>query len=43
MAKAICPECKAGKHGNCDGMAWDFKRDQEAECFCAEEGHEEES
>lgn len=31
---AICPECKAGKHDNCDGTAWDEEKDELTECFC---------
>lgn len=25
---AVCPECTAGKHGNCDGTAWDLIADE---------------
>lgn len=34
-----CPECRAGKHGNCDGTAWDNAADAPASCGCAEAGH----
>jgi hypothetical protein len=34
-----CPECKAGKHPNCDGTAWDFDTDRPTECPCALAGH----
>lgn len=33
-----CPECKAGKHGNCDGLTWDVASDEEALCPCEERG-----
>jgi hypothetical protein len=29
-----CPECAAGKHGNCDGIAWDFVADEPTACPC---------
>ncbi|MEV8269128.1 histone-like nucleoid-structuring protein Lsr2 [Microbacterium oleivorans] len=31
---AVCPECVAGKHGNCDGTAWDLAEDQPTTCSC---------
>jgi hypothetical protein len=34
-----CPECVQGKHGNCDGTAWDFETDKPTACKCAEAGH----
>jgi hypothetical protein len=34
-----CPECLAGKCGNCDGRAWDQLQDEPAECPCARAGH----
>jgi hypothetical protein len=34
-----CPECKAGKHINCDGQAWDDDADQAVTCVCREVGH----
>lgn len=34
-----CPECRAGKHGNCDGQAWDYVADVPAACPCAGGGH----
>lgn len=34
-----CPECKAGKHPNCDGHAWDTKADRQTSCPCAMSGH----
>ena len=30
----ICPECKAGKHENCKGDAWDFEEDRPIMCMC---------
>lgn len=35
MDAPICPECRDGKHRNCDGTAWDDLRDQAASCTCA--------
>lgn len=35
-----CPECGDGKHGNCDGWAWDFDRDDVAPCPCAKGEHQ---
>jgi len=29
-----CPECRADKHGNCDGMAWDEVTDEPMFCQC---------
>lgn len=34
-----CPECEAGKCGNCDGDAWDKVNDTPAVCPCFENGH----
>lgn len=34
-----CPECVQGKHGNCDGTAWDRATDQPAPCPCAGRAH----
>jgi len=36
----VCPECEQGKHGNCDGDAWDFQRDERSGCACAEHKHD---
>jgi hypothetical protein len=36
----ICPECLAGKCGNCDGQAWDDATDEPAPCACTEEVHD---
>lgn len=30
----VCPECRDGKHGNCDGTAWDDHEDAPASCSC---------
>ena len=30
----ICPECKAGKHRNCDGRAWCYQTDSGSPCRC---------
>lgn len=35
-----CPECRAGKCGNCDGGAWDRAEDKPCDCRCALRGHE---
>lgn len=34
-----CPECAAGKHGNCDGTSWDASTDTPTTCTCHEMGH----
>lgn len=34
MANAICPECRNGKHVNCDGQAWDDVADELTVCRC---------
>lgn len=34
--KPVCPECKAGKHRNCDTTAWDFETDEPTACRCDE-------
>jgi hypothetical protein len=31
---AICPECRVGKHGNCDGRALDETTDEIVDCDC---------
>lgn len=38
----VCPECKAGKHANCHGDAWDTRdgRDEPTHCRCWENGHQ---
>lgn len=33
-ALPCCPECRDGKHGNCDGTAWDNVRDRPTDCRC---------
>ena len=35
----ICPECEAGKHGNCNGDTWDFDADEKVPCQCPAEVH----
>jgi len=30
-----CPECKAGKHDNCDGTTWNDYNDAPATCPCS--------
>jgi hypothetical protein len=35
-----CPECRAGKHANCDGRSWDFVADEPAPCPCWDADHE---
>jgi len=39
MISQACPECLAGKHGNCDGRAWDQAEDRYTRCPCAEAKH----
>lgn len=34
-----CPECRAGKHGNCTGWAIDPDNDDMVPCECQEGGH----
>lgn len=34
-----CPECRNGKHQNCDGVALDPDADEIVECGCAQDGH----
>lgn len=31
--KAVCPKCKEGEHGNCNGEAIDW-RDRLVDCEC---------
>jgi hypothetical protein len=31
-----CPDCKTGKHNNCDGTAWDNLTDAPTDCRCPE-------
>lgn len=35
----LCPECKAGKHVNCTGVAWDDFGDAETKCRCGDDSH----
>lgn len=35
----ICPECEQGKHGNCDGTAWDDELDELTTCRCNDHAH----
>lgn len=37
----VCPECRADKHGNCDGTAWSDWTDTPTYCRCSANGHEE--
>jgi len=34
-----CPECRAGKHRNCDGTSWDTDLDLPARCPCDDQDH----
>lgn len=34
-----CPECRAGKHGNCDETSWNEQTDQPDACPCHLDGH----
>lgn len=34
-----CPECVAGKHGNCDGTSWDNQLDEAISCPCKDATH----
>ena len=35
----VCPECRANKHGNCDGTTWDTVIDKRVTCICFYLGH----
>lgn len=35
MTDTACPECRDGKHRNCDGTAWDDATDALTACACA--------
>lgn len=39
-ATSDCPECRAGKHANCDGAAWNTNTDSPGLCPCWMKGHE---
>lgn len=34
-----CPECRQGKHGNCNGDSWDNEVDDFVDCACAARSH----
>ena len=34
-----CPECHAGKCGNCDGSTWSNEEDARVICPCATQDH----
>jgi hypothetical protein len=34
VADPVCPECRAGKHRNCDGDALDEATDEIVQCAC---------
>jgi len=34
-----CPECRQGKHDNCDGEAWDDELDAPVACECSRNEH----
>lgn len=36
----MCPECRAGKHFNCDATAWDNDTDEAVPCACWIWNHE---
>ena len=40
ISQHVCPECAAGKHGNCDGGAWCLVDDGPTPCSCAGAGHQ---
>jgi len=39
--RPVCPECVAGKHGNCTSQAWSDITDTPTHCRCWANGHEE--
>lgn len=41
IEQPICPECQQGKHGNCNGEAWDMLGDHPTPCACGDHGHDE--
>ena len=38
---SICPECRNGKHFNCDSTAWDDATDAPTACACWARDHNE--
>ena len=42
MTEPICPECRVGKHGNCDGRALDETTDEIVDCDCCGKGEPQE-
>lgn len=38
-APQLCPECRDGKHGNCDGDAWSDALNDIADCPCGDPAH----
>lgn len=40
MSPPVCPECRVGKHDNCDGGAWNFDTDTPTVCACAANEHD---
>jgi len=36
---AVCPECRQGKCGNCNGTAWDAVADKPTSCACPDGSH----
>lgn len=39
MTALTCRECTEGKHGNCDGTAWDNDADAAVACLCDDQQH----
>lgn len=35
----VCPECRDGKHRNCEGTAWSDETDSPTSCACVGRGH----
>jgi hypothetical protein len=35
----VCPECRVGKHGNCNGEARDDETDTPTACHCPDPVH----
>jgi hypothetical protein len=35
----LCPDCRAGKHGNCTNQTWCIEHDHEVECPCEDVSH----
>ena len=39
LPTTVCPECRDGKHGNCNGYGWDYELDEPTACPCSVAEH----